>query len=191
MNTTCKKEEYLEIDEKILILSKRILTKKQIDECEELSKLICTKEKKIAINKLRILIGRRPKRPLYYLDHELQFLPRWTRNSIKFLGDYLDNLIKYVALEYLGLKAKPLGVNLSSLKNKLPAKLHNELTEYNELIYVPAKHDFNVKNRRHRFTSKEVVYTAYITIVLAEQIKEISKSALLYSQDDEILEEAA
>ena len=52
------------------------------------------------------------------------------------------------------------------------------------LIYTPAKHDFNVPDdRKHRFTSKEVVFIYYISLKLKEKIIEISKEAKKYSED--------
>ena len=45
------------------------------------------------------------------------------------------------------------------------------------LFYVPAKHDFTLPEGRkeHRITSKEVVYTAFITINIANLVREITK----------------
>ena len=60
------------------------------------------------------------------------------------------------------------------------SNLINVLEEYNNVFYVPAKHDFNLpKGRReHRITSKEVVYAAFITINIAHLIREITKCDL-------------
>ena len=51
------------------------------------------------------------------------------------------------------------------------------LKRYNSFIYRPGKHDFRLPyNRRgHRFTSREVVLTAFVTINLANRIREITK----------------
>ena len=50
------------------------------------------------------------------------------------------------------------------------------LEEYNNVFYVPSKHDFRLPKGRkeHRITSKEVVYSAFITIKVAHQIREIT-----------------
>ena len=125
-----------------------------------------------------------PKRPLYYLQHEIRFLPRWTRDSIRYCGDYIDLLVKAATFEFSGdprVKKYSLGKNLNILGSKkydVSNELINKLKKYNSFLYRPGKHDFKVpKGRGHRFTSKEVVLTAFVTMKLAKKIKSISKLA--------------
>jgi hypothetical protein len=37
-----------------------------------------------------------------YAQHELQFLPRWTRDAIRDLGDYIDILAKHLVFHDMG-----------------------------------------------------------------------------------------
>jgi len=188
MRKTCPKSEYLMIDEKIYSLAQDILSQSKIEEAEKLSlDLASSKSKRnCAIKKLQIMTGLKPKRPLYYCRHELKYLPRWTRNAVRYIGDYIDQLIKYLASEKLANsknRTRSLGSNLKNLENKLPKPLYSNLGKYNELIYVPAKHNFSVKNRKHLFTSKEVVFIYFISLKLKEDIIKISKDAKKYSKE--------
>ena len=51
------------------------------------------------------------------------------------------------------------------------------LEEFNKVFYVPAKHDFTLPEgrREHRIASKEVVYTAFITMNIAHVVREITE----------------
>lgn len=105
---------------------------------------------------------------------------------MRYLGDYIDVLVKEMSFEFTGneesLKS-PLGRNLRVVKDKIPDELYNKLSTYNDFLYVPGKHDFNVPaNRKHRFTSKEVVIAAFVTMKLASEIKSLSKMAREYSE---------
>ena len=52
------------------------------------------------------------------------------------------------------------------------------LIRYSNFIYTPGKHDFSLPHgRTHRFTSKEVVYTVFLTAELGKQILSISQNA--------------
>lgn len=50
------------------------------------------------------------------------------------------------------------------------------LKRYNSFLYRPGKHDFKLPTGRkgHRFTSREVVLTAYVTMNLAGRIRAIT-----------------
>ena len=50
------------------------------------------------------------------------------------------------------------------------------LKRYNLFLYRPGKHEFKLPSDRdqHRFTSKEVVLMAFVTMKLARMIKEIT-----------------
>lgn len=187
MRDTCPKEEYTEIDEFVLVFAKEILSEKEILEANQLSEEIASskKRKERAILKIRSLVGFTPKRPMFYLNHDLKFLPRHTRNPMRDLGDYIDHLIKFLAFDKLGDEKRlnfSLGANLRDLKNVLEENLRQKLMKYNELLYTPAKHDFNVKTRRHRFTGKEVVFSCFITLKLGKEIINLSESAKGYAE---------
>jgi len=187
MRKTCPKSEYLLIDERIFYLAQSLLNKTEINEAEELSICLASSKSKrrYAIYFLKVKTTVTPKRPLYYCCHELGHLPHWTREAVRYYGDYIDQLIKHLAAEKLN---KPkcltvsLGGNLRTLKGTLPEPLYTYLEVYNNLIYTPAKHVFSVKNRSHLFTSKEVVFICYITLKLKDEIIKVSQAAKDYSE---------
>jgi hypothetical protein len=187
MRITCPKSEYLEINLEILTLAEELLSEDEILEAEKLSLNISKKSTRLtAQTKLKRMLGVRPKRPIYYANSEIDRLPHWTRYAIENLGHFIDNMIKCVAVEKLAdpkCNESPLGSNLTKLKNKLPTDLYLELVNFNKLIYRPAKHDFDVKNRSHRFTCKEVVFTIFITLKLKEKLIKISKEVKDYCED--------
>jgi hypothetical protein len=186
LRKTCQKSEYLEIDQEILELSQKVLTNSEIAEANKIAiELTLQSKRGHAIGTLRSIIGMRPKRPIYYANFHLGHLPRWTRDAVTDLGDYIDQLVKYcVAEKKTGIfKPKSLGPNLEALKGIVSEELREVLGRFNKIIYVPAKHDFDVKNRRHRFTSKEVVFIVFLTKKLSGKIISISDRARDYSED--------
>ena len=117
-----------------------------------------------------------------YWSAEMRDLPRNTRDCIRYLGDYMDLLVKEMTYELLGRKARhqSLGSNARSLLKKVPETrdLALEIKRYADSIYTPGKHDFSLPpGRKHRFTAKEVVLVAYITAELARRVLSVSKSA--------------
>ena len=126
----------------------------------------------------------------------MKFLPRWTRNSIRYLGDYIDLLVKVMAFEVTKdyrCKRSSLGINLRRIKPKkygIESDLLDRLRKYNSFLYQPGKHDFRVsRGRGHRFTSREVVLTAFITMKLAEDIKKRSRFAEQLSDDQVFIQD--
>ena len=188
LRITCPKDEYLQIDTHLFELCRNILADEEIAEANKLSEdLTLTKRKKqSAILELKNLVGRRPKKPLYYVcDLHLRNLPKYTRDTVRYLGDYIDHLIKFLSDEQLNEEkhlTRSLGSNLRSLKGKIPNELHSRLTKYDILIYKPAKHDMLYKGRRHRFTAKEAVFVCFITMKLGEEIKHLSPRARAYAE---------
>lgn len=189
MRKTCDKVEALEIEEDVLKLAQEVLSPTEVSLAEQLSTaLVGTKsEKEFAVLKLRILVGNKPKRPVSYLNYELKYLPRRTRDSTRYLGDYIDKLVKSLAVEKTGnskCAEVSLNGNIKKLKGKVDEQLLARLFDFNFAMYTPAKHYMKqFKERRHRFTSKEVVYFAFITMKLAEQITTISPLAKEVSED--------
>lgn len=187
MRMTCPKDEYLEIDTQVLKLSNDILNDSEIEKANRISEYLASTKKirEFAREELRVMVGTKPKRPMFYLFDELGYLPNSTRESMRDLGDYIDHLIKFCSSEKLKDKSyekRSLSSNLRSIKGLIPEKLRLNLIRYDNLLYVPAKHDFDVKIRRHRFTSKEVVFACFITMKLAEEIKILSNRAKNYSE---------
>lgn len=186
MNVTCNKREYLLVQKEIYELAREILSDPEMKEADEISEDLSTpKKRKSARQKLIQLMMFGPKRPMYYLRGELRDLPRWTRDAMRYLGDYIDHLAKYFSADINkneSLKEKSLGRNLNALKGKIPENISSFLERFNELLYVPAKHDMKVINRKHRFTCKEVVYSCYMTKKLSEILTKLSPAAKLFSE---------
>jgi hypothetical protein len=173
-------------------LAEDVLSASELEEAEDVASMLAgSRRMKIqAIHRLTELVKSPPKRPLYYAQHELEYLPRWTRDSIRYLGDYIDLLVKAMAFELTKDKyclQSSLGPNVRRLSQKkfgVSADLTDKLKSYNSFLYQPGKHDFEVlKGRSHRFTSKEVVFTAFITMKLAGEIMKISSHATQVSLD--------
>jgi len=159
----------------ILEFAKSVLTNEEINEATDLSDCLNDKGKKHdwAVSILQSKICTQPKRPLFYLNHELNYLPEQTRDVVRYAGDYIDQLIKSFAsvrrrFKFLS-KYLSLGSNIKNAKRVLKPELYEALMSYNKLIYVPAKHEFDYKNRPHLFSGKEAVFILFITKKLANE----------------------
>jgi len=187
MRETCPKSEYLDINADIFALAEELLSADEIQYAEELSINLLKKSTRLsAQTALKKMLGFRPKRPIYYVNVEIARLPHWTRYPIENLGHFVDTMVKCVVTEKLATtkyNEQPLGPNLHRLKNKIPDDLFSVIEKFNLLIYRPAKHDFNVIYRSHRFTSKEVVFTIFITLKLKEKFIGISNEVRDYCED--------
>lgn len=179
----------------ILSLAKEILSTDLHLKAEELSfMLVGSKSKKIAarIALIHVLLPP-PKRPIYYLAHELEFLPHWTREALRILGDFIDMLTKAAVFEKESkddIFRTSFGPAISRFSKYYPQEkqLIDLLTRYNRFLYRDAKHDFQLPGGRkeHRFTSREVVLTLFITKELADRIVAISATASRVRQDQPI-----
>lgn len=175
----------LSIDSDIQDIAAEILTGEEIKKAENIAEnLHRRKHRQNTIKTVQDLFGTFPKRPLFYLNLDLRFLPdeNYTRDIIRYSGDYIDLLLK--SLAYRELKFKPFlgrlsfGVTIKRMERKLELKLYDILVRYNKFIYVPAKHDFEVKDKAHRFSSDETVFILFITKKLAEGIESLIKNHL-------------
>lgn len=189
MNLTCPKSDYLQISDDILDLAKDLLTPDEIQYAEEISIKLSNKATRSEAKKiLKEMVGLRPKRPIYYTYYEIGRLPRWTRYAIENLGHFVDLMIKEFATEKLANskhQTMSLGPNLKNIKTKIPIELYSSLVKFNSAIYVPSKHDFKVDEtiRNHRFTTKEVVFTIFITLKLKEKLVEMSDAVKDYCEN--------
>jgi hypothetical protein len=168
----------------ILELAREVLPLDKLKEAMEICEMIggSKKQREFAKARIRLLVAPPPKRPLHYLMQEMRFLPRDTRDCIRYLGDYIDLLTKELAFENLGgnTRRNSLGRNAKLLAERTVGlkDLGSKLQRYGSVLYTPGKHDFTLPpGREHRFTAKEVVLAAYVTVELAERIKSVSKSA--------------
>lgn len=185
------------IQSEILALAKSILDTKQLELAEKLSDSLLTSEedKQHAIWNLREIIGTSPKRPVYYLEHEIGGLPEYsTRHVVRYAGDYIDQMIKYCSYDkgdFLIWKSrglhKSLGQNLHRLKDVLPKDLIKILTIFNDIIYVPAKHVWDIpEGRDHLFSSKEAVYICLMVKQLSILIEPYSDFCISYNKNEQV-----
>lgn len=175
------------INSSILELSKNILGDEGLKEIEGITKQLLLEElREKTIQILQEKIGVHPKRPIYYLNLELRFLPDETRGLAIYAGSYIDSLIRHFAHEknliaqiFPGL---PLGRNLKLLKNFLNKELYESLLKFNELFYIPAKHNNEFTADLHLFSAKEVIAALFIMQKLSKIIISLSEEAKVYSE---------
>lgn len=151
-------------------------------------------EKELARYRLGEIVKPPPKRPIYYAQYEMLLLPRWTRDALRYLGDYIDILVKSAVFEKSKSKrifGSSLGPAIDKFELYWPdcSQLAGLLRRYNRFLYRSAKHDFSLPLGReiHRFTSREVVLCAFITMNLAKRVTAISSVAKKVMQDKKIL----
>lgn len=181
----------------ILAFAENILDSKQLELAEQLSDDLLSNEedRQHAILHLREIMGTSPKRPIYYLEHEIGGLPEYsTRHVVRYAGDYIDQMIKYCSYDkgdFLIWKTrglhKSLGQNLNRLKDILPKDLIDMLTKFNEIIYVPAKHTWDIpEDRDHLFSSKEAVYICLMVKNLSALIGPYSEFCVSYNKNEQV-----
>lgn len=190
--TGCSSEALQALPE-LVELAELVLSHEKLKEADTTARMLVGSktEKQYAKMKLLSLIPHRPTRPLLYLLPLLMQLPRLTRDSIRYLGDYIDLLTKEMTFEFVGGNARKssLGKNVKALEkaDAVPRDLIDKLKRYNRFLYTPGKHDFSLPpGRKHRFTSREVVLAVYISVELGERIKCISKLARLAVEKDNL-----
>ena len=95
-----------------------------------------------------------------------------------------------MAFEYLGGRSRQtsLGANAKKLQEVPELKqIAIILSRFNDFLYQPGKHDFSLPpGRHHRFTSREVVLTAYITKALGDEVKALSRQARIAVEKDDL-----
>lgn len=181
----------------ILALAQDILDDKQLELAEKLSDLLWSdgEGREQAVLKLCEIIGTSPKRPVYYLEHEIGFLPEHgVRHVIRYAGDYIDQMIKYCSYDkgdFLVWKTrglhKSLGQNLHRLKEVLPKDLLDTLKKFNEVIYIPAKHTWDIpEGCDHLFSSKEAVYVCLMVKKLSVLIEPYSEFCVSYNKNEQV-----
>lgn len=154
---TGRPEEALLSSPEVEELAQDVLSEDEFEHANELAvMLISTKpQKRKAVLELTTLVAPPPKRPLYYAQHELEFLPRWTRDAIRDLGDYIDVLVKHLAYQVskdTRVSKFPMGASLQSIERRpdsVPPRLVEFLKRYNSFLYRPGKHEFRLPSDRH------------------------------------------
>jgi len=180
----------LSIDPSIQDLADEVLNGEEVKHAENITEtLFWDGHRDHAIKALQDLIGRTPKRPVYYLNNEIGRLPEETRDVIRYAGDFVDQIIKYCAHEkgsyFFKFQAfrHSLGPNLKKLKGVLPDDLIEKLRKFNDLIYVQAKHSWEVGSRPHLFSAAEAVLVCFIVKKFANDILPFSVEAQWYSEN--------
>lgn len=176
------------IHKEIYLLAKELLSDSEMQEAEGLSIAVRRggKGRKQAIVILQKMIRCKQKRPVYYITEEfLPQFPKHTRDIIRYLGDFVDYMVKFVVKENsrkLSYRDKSLGQNIPVLRRKevLSSELLDQLERYNRHIYVPAKHKFEDIDRLHLFNPLDVVYTLFITVKLRDMLMSNSVAARDY-----------
>jgi len=189
---TGKSDEALLADDEIISLAKEFLDNNTYLEAERLALMLVgsKSEKTNARSRLISVLQPPPKRPVYYLPREIKSLPHWTRNAMRYLGDFIDMLVKASAYEKRG------DVNIfdSSLRSAVghfrraypeETKIAGWLSRYDQFLYKGVKHDMKlpIARKEHRFTSREVVLCLFVTKELADILTRLSKYALNVRQD--------
>ena len=184
--------ERLLADSAILSLAKAVLPREEYDESEKLAEMLAGTEtsRNLARTKLIHMVRPPPKRPLYYCQHEVEFLPRWTRDALRYLGDFVDAMVKHAVYgeeQKAAIFQKSLGPAIDAFAKCFPneSTLVGWLRDYNKFLYRDAKHDMKLPANRteHRFTSREVVLCLFITMKLADLITVLSPAAADYRTD--------
>lgn len=174
--------EALTSSAEILNLARQVLPEADFNKAMNLSVMLVSSKsvKRSAIEELTSIVAPPPKRPMYYAQHEMQLLPRWTRDAIRYLGDYVDLVCWHLVYELYKVRLgnAPLGAKINFLEERraLPDNILSWLRTYNQFLYRPGKHDFQLPLGRslHRFTSQETVLTAFVTLRLVEILKQYS-----------------
>src|SRR4030042_4651380 len=147
---TAETSEYLLANSQVVSLAKGVLSDAEYSEAEDLAvRLTKTKrEKDYARARLIKLVKPPPKRPIYYAQKEMLDLPRWTRDALRYLGDYIDILVKSAVYEKTRNRRifdTSLGPAIEQFQRNWPdqGELASLLRAYNLFLYRGAKHAFN------------------------------------------------
>ncbi len=172
------------LNENIEILSEKLFDDEKIESIYKQINLIKSNQREKVLLELSKVLGSKPKRPLYYIQHEISQLPKYgTRNIMRFCGDYIDQLLKFM-LEDKKNRIKwfrgPLGKKIRKLQKHLDPKLFDELEECNK-IYTNAKHEFHHSIDKSYFNYQDAVFMIYITKDLASKILPLSEGARDYN----------
>jgi len=192
-HVTSKVSEYLLASKEIIALAQELLSEDACIEAERLATMLAgtRRQKNTARQRLIAMVSPPPKRPMYYCQHEVQFLPRWTRNTLRYLGDLIDMLVKAASYEKtrdnrIFTKSLGLAINIFAGYYSENSDLAELLKRYNNLLYRESKHDFKlpISRKEHRFTSREVVLSIFITTELVSRIMKISRFAEHVMRDE-------
>ncbi len=131
-----------------------------------------------------------PERPLYYAQWEGQFLPRWARDIVRILGDFVYRLVKAAIndkaagsnLTFTSLEQAIDGfeacwadeIELTGLIKSFSSALYQDNSDAPEEGYTP-----------HRFSARDAAWLTYVAIALADRITMVSPLALSVRLDED------
>jgi hypothetical protein len=174
-------------------LASEIFDKEELPVIQELILAYCGSDEQhvAALGRLRYIIPSRPKRPMYYVNHRIGFLPEDSRFVVEQSGSYIDLLIKELRYELTGVyRKRPLGENVSfllSLKDKIDPDLVillKRILSFNNVAYAPAKHVYGPPtDDRHYFDVDDSMVIALVAVKLGEEVKKRSEYARNMCQD--------
>ena len=180
----------LQVRPEIKELAKIVFDDEEIIEVLKIAKYYCedSKNRKNAIKLLRNIVPTRPKRPLYYVNYEIKFLPKSSRRIVENMGSYIDLLIKELRYEIeRKYYKKPLGKNIYNLKEKVSADLKDlfeKILLFNKIAYVPSKHEYRPPNNpRHYFSTIDTIIIILSAVKLGEELKKRSQYVRDLCQD--------
>jgi len=192
---TIKKEDALLAEPQIISLAKELLSEERYAEAEKLSKDLIgsNQDRDAARAALASIVVPPPKRPIYYCQYEIQFLPYQSRDILRDLGDFVDMLAKAAVYE----KTSALDVfdrTLAQAIDLLEEHLHSHmqivdwLKMYNQFLFSPRLVSEKVRYpEQHRFTVHETVLVIFVTMDLADRITAISRMAARVRRDEPML----
>ncbi len=102
-------------------LSQKLLDDAEWDEANSVIIGIAKGDSEAALSSLANVLGMKPKRPLYYIAHEISLLPEYgSRNIVRYCGDYIDQLVRFTLEDKRYMSRwflHPLGSNVRKLKS--------------------------------------------------------------------------
>lgn len=186
-----RKTDALIAEPQIVSLAMELLPKGKYEEAETLSKMLIgsKKDSNSARTTLATIVVPPPKRPIYYCQYEMQFLPYKSRDILRDMGDFVDMLVKAAVYERTSAVEVfdcTLAQAIDQLEKLIPSytQLTKWLREYNQFLYSPKPTSERMRYPdKHRFTIRETVLVIFIAMHLADKITAISRMAKLVRQD--------
>jgi len=183
------------VSAEIACLAERILSEQHYQQAEELARKFSgtSDDKASARNELSEMLQPPPLRPLAYAPWEAQFLPRWSRDTLRILGDFVYKLVKAAVYEKTG----DSNVHWSSLKQAIDefdrcwtdsSEVTEVLRSFHSTLYRDAEGEVRPLEgyKEHRFVARDAVLIAFVAMSLAEKITSISHVAQKARLDEEM-----
>lgn len=173
------------ISPEILDLAKKLLTNNSVNEVLELSKqyFVKSQQRKVKKRLHELLEEQTPhnsmnaKPLLDYAASDLFLLSSRSRTVVETASASIDYLCGFLLQEHgIDRNNMPMGTVLTKLEiNKiLESNLINNLRIFNQIVYVPAKHDYhNLSDKSHRFSAPDSICILFIVCSLTRTLSSI------------------